>query len=359
MKNFVRTQKITNGRGSIKYITRTSKGEILASYSTQSLDEWEILFDFNQQKFAEEKEKGNWTIVQKNKDGKSAKAVEARMFMVALPNEMANYPCEFNGVINNDMELAKAIAIDWKSTYGTDCYVSIHWNKSHTDFHAHILASDRTKKESPEIKRAKRNRYYGKDGRECKKSEAVRVVHKGDIIAGQNELYASGKVDLKSKAVLDDIQLHYSKMLGTELFRDDGLHLAQTHLPRVNENSTAEHLAHVDDLKQHNANVKQYNDLIDKLIDSGHLKEADSMRPIVSGFKNSKGQQMDEYLVRMIQMAKSIYKAIMEQIKAPIRTPQQDISFKSYAAAKKSSVSKTHFDVPKKTKKVKIYTHER
>ena len=50
MKNLVRTQKITNGRGSIKYITKTSDGEILASYSTQSMQEWEILFDYNQQK---------------------------------------------------------------------------------------------------------------------------------------------------------------------------------------------------------------------------------------------------------------------------------------------------------------------
>ena len=103
VKNLVRVQKITNGRGSIKYITRTSKGEILASYSTQTLQEWEVLFDFNQQKFAEEKEKGNWTTAQKNKAGKDAQAIEAQMFVVALPNEMAQYPCKYNGkTINNE-----------------------------------------------------------------------------------------------------------------------------------------------------------------------------------------------------------------------------------------------------------------
>lgn len=64
MKNLVRTQKITNGRGSIKYITQDSKGEILASYSTQSMQEWEILFDFNQQKFEEEKEQLNQQVKQ-------------------------------------------------------------------------------------------------------------------------------------------------------------------------------------------------------------------------------------------------------------------------------------------------------
>lgn len=358
MKNLVRTQKITNGRGSIKYITRTSKGEILASYSTQSMQEWEILFDFNQQKFEEEKQKGNWTTVQKNKNGKIAQAIEAHMFVVALPNEMAQYPCKYNGqIINNDMELAKAIANDWRNTYGTDCYVAIHWNKDHTNFHAHILVSERAKKESPEIKRAKRNRYYNAAGKECKKADAVRVVHKGDIISGQNELYGSGKIDLKSKKALERIKEHYAELLGTELFKDDGLHIPQQHLPRVNENSTVEHLARVEELKKHNANIKEYNDLVDKLIESGRPQDIEPIRPLVSEFKHNKSRI--EYLMFMIQTAKNIYKAVIERIKAPIHTPQQDISFKSYAVATKKNVSNARFGSAKKTKKIKIYDHER
>lgn len=338
MKNFVRVQKITNGRGSIKYITRDSKGEILASYSTQSMNEWEILFDFNQQKFNEEKEKGNWTTVQKNKAGKDAQAVEAQMFVVALPNEMAK---------QNPNELVKELADDWVSVHQTDCYVSLHWNEAHTDLHAHILSSERKKKESKEVRRAKRNRYYNAAGKECKKSEAVRIVHKGDIISGQNELYESGKIDLKSKASLERIKEHYSKLLDTEMFRDDGLHLAQTHLPRVDENSTVEHLARVEELKQHNANIKEYNDLVDKLIESGHMQEAESMRHLVSEFKHKRGNRgRMEYLMSMIQHVRNIYKAVMERIKTPIH--EQNISFKNYAMATKKNVAKAR-------KKVKIY----
>ena len=353
MKNLVRTQKITNGRGSIKYITQGSKGEILASYSTQSLQEWEILFDYNQQRFAEEKEKGGWVPSRKNAIGEEAQCIEARMYVVAFPNEMANYPCKYNGqIINNDMELAKAIANDWRKTYGTDCYVAIHWNKDHTNFHAHILVSERTKKESPSIRRAKRNRYYNADGKECKKADAVRIVHKGDIIGGQNELYESGKIDLKSKEALERIKEHYSKILGTEMFKNDGYHLAQTHLPRVNENSTVEHLERVEELKQHNANIKEYNDLIDKLIESGHTQEIDSIRPLVSEFKHNTKERM-EYLMRMIQRIRSIYNAVMERIKTP--TYEQNISFKNYATAAKKNVSNARFGPMKKTKKIKIY----
>lgn len=320
MKNLVRTQKITNGRGSIKYITKDSKGEILASYSTQSMQEWEILFDYNQQKFAEEKEKGNWTMLQKNKNGKIAQAVEAKMFVVALPNEMAQYPCKYNGqVITNDMELAKAIANDWRNTYGTDCYVAIHWNKDHTNFHAHILVSERVKKELPEIKRAKRNRYYDSNGKECKKADAVRIVHKGDIIGGQNELYSSGKIDLKSKEALDRIKEHYSKLLGTELFKDDGLHLPQTHLPRINERSSEEVLEEYERKREYNAAVKEFNDIVDALKENHHEEMLNNeIKPIVSEVKRQKRYRkryLEESVIRLretFKYALASFKSLLE-----------------------------------------------
>lgn len=317
MKNLVRTQKITNGRGSIKYITHDSKGEILASYSTQTMSEWEILFDFNQQKFEEEKQKGNWTTVQKNKNGKIAQAIEAHMFVVALPNEMAQYPCKYKGqVINNDMELAKAIANDWKSTYGTDCYVSLHWNKEHTNFHAHILVSERTKKESHEIKRAKRNRYYNAAGKECKKADAVRVVHKGDIISGQNELYESGKIDLKSKKALERIKEHYAELLGTELFKDDGLHIPQQHLPRINERSSEEVLEDYERKREYNAAVKEFNDIVDTLKEHNHEEILNNeIKPIVSEVKRQK-RYRKRYLEESVIHLRETFKYALASFKS-------------------------------------------
>lgn len=317
MKNLVRTQKITNGRGSIKYITHDSKGEILASYSTQSMQEWEILFDFNQQKFEEEKQKGNWTTVQKNKNGKIAQTIEAHMFVVALPNEMAQYPCKYKGqVINNDMELAKAIANDWKSTYGTDCYVSLHWNKEHTNFHAHILVSERTKKESHEIKRAKRNRYYNAAGKECKKADAVRVVHKGDIISGQNELYESGKIDLKSKKALERIKEHYAELLGTELFKDDGLHIPQQHLPRINERSSEKVLEDYERKREYNAAVKEFNDIVDTLKENRHEEILNNeIKPIVSEVKRQR-RYRKRYLEESVIHLRETFKYALASFKS-------------------------------------------
>lgn len=313
----MRTQKITNGRGSIKYITHDSKGEILASYSTQTMQEWEILFDFNQQKFEEEKQKGNWTTVQKNKNGKIAQAIEAHMFVVALPNEMAQYPCKYKGqVINNDMELAKAIANDWKSTYGTDCYVSLHWNKEHTNFHAHILVSERTKKESHEIKRAKRNRYYNAAGKECKKADAVRVVHKGDIISGQNELYESGKIDLKSKKALERIKEHYAELLGTELFKDDGLHIPQQHLPRINERSSEKVLEDYERKREYNAAVKEFNDIVDTLKENRHEEILNNeIKPIVSEVKRQR-RYRKRYLEESVIHLRETFKYALASFKS-------------------------------------------
>ena len=307
MKNLVRTQKITNGRGSIKYITQDSKGEILASYSTQSMQEWEILFDFNQQKFEEEKSKGNWVMNQKSSDGKEAKAVEAKMFVVALPNEKAK---------QNPEELVKDLADDWVSEHQTDCYIALHWNKTHTNLHAHILASERKKKESKEVRRAKRNRYYNADGKECKKADAVRIVHKGDIISGQNELYESGKIDLKSKAALDKIKEHYSKMLGTEMFKDDGLHIPQQHLPRINERSSEEVLEEYERKREYNATVKEFNDIVDTLKENHHEEILiNEIKPIVSEVKRQR-RYRKRYLEESVLHIRETFKYALASFKS-------------------------------------------
>lgn len=306
----MRTQKITNGRGSIKYITRDSKGEILASYSTQSLQEWEILFDYNQQKFEEEKSKGNWVMNQKSSDGKEAKAVEAKMFVVALPNDKAK---------QNPEELVKELADDWVSEHQTDCYIALHWNKTHTNLHAHILASERKKKESKEVKRAKRNRYYNAAGKECKKADAVRIVHKGDIISGQNELYESGKIDLKSKEALERIKEHYSKLLGTEMFKDDGLHIPQQHLPRINERSSEEVLEDYERKREYNAAVKEFNDIVDTLKENHHEEILiNEIKPIVSEVKRQKRYRkryLEESLIHLretFKYALASFKSLLE-----------------------------------------------
>lgn len=317
MKNLVRTQKITNGRGSIKYITQGSKGEILASYSTQTMQEWEILFDYNQQKFAEEKAKGGWVPSRKNAKGEEAQCIEARMYVVAFPNEMANYPCKYNGqVINNDMELAKAIANDWRNTYGTDCYVAIHWNKSHTNFHAHILVSERMKKESPSIRRAKRNRYYDANGKECKKADAVRVVHKGDLIGGQNELYSSGKMDFYKEDTLKRIKEHYSNVLGTELYKEDGMHLPQTHLPRINERSSEEVLEEYERKREYNAAVKEFNDIVETLKENQHEEILNNeIKPIVSEVKRQR-RYRKRYLEESVVHLRETFKYALASFKS-------------------------------------------
>lgn len=307
MKNLVRTQKITNGRGSIKYITHDSKGEILASYSTQSMQEWEILFDFNQQKFEEEKSKGNWVMNQKSSDGKEAKAVEAKMFVVALPNEKAK---------QNPEELVKELADDWVSEHQTDCYIALHWNKTHTNLHAHILASERKKKESREVRRAKRNRYYNAEGKECKKSEAVRIVHKGDIISGQNELYESGKIDLKSKEALERIKEHYSKLLGTEMFRDDGLHIPQQHLPRINERTSDEVLEVYERTRSYNESVKEFNKIVDILKENQHEEILNNeIKPIVSEVKRQR-RYRKRYLEESVIHLRETFKYALASFKS-------------------------------------------
>ena len=265
----------------------------------------------------EEKEKGGWVPSRKNAKGEEAKCIEARMYVVAFPNEMANFPCKYNGqVVNNEMELAKAIANDWRNTYGTDCYVAIHWNKSHTNFHAHILVSERIKKESSEIKRAKRNRYYDANGKECKKADAVRIVRKGDIIRGQNELYESRKLDFYKEDTLNHIKEHYSKILGTELYKEDGIHLPQTHLPRINERSSEEVLEEYERKREYNAAVKEFNEIVETLKENHHEEILNNeIKPIVSEVKRQK-RYRKRYLEESVIHLRETFKYALASFKS-------------------------------------------
>ena len=175
------------------------------------------------------------------------------------------------------------------------------------------------KKESPEVKRAKRNRYYDANGKECKKADAVRIVRKGDIIRGQNELYESSKIDLKSNTSLERIKEHYSKVLGTEMFKEDGLHVPQQHLPRINERSSEEVLEDYERKREYNAAVKEFNDIVDTLKEHNHEEILNNeIKPIVSEVKRQK-RYRKRYLEESVVHIRETFKYALASFQSLLR----------------------------------------
>lgn len=165
MKNFVRLQTIPNVLGRLDYIFRQG------SFSTKELSEQLVYFQDN---FGAE----NWKKLANFENAESerlnVKLNQARELIIALPNGMQD---------QKDAETQyKQIASTLAS--GQPYAFAIHWNKSKTNLHMHLLLSERQKLDiSQEPKRYRQDIWAKKDGsRALKVADRHHIMHhKGDI----------------------------------------------------------------------------------------------------------------------------------------------------------------------------------
>lgn len=119
MQGFARMSKLTNIRGRADYISNPARQEHIVIQSAAV--DWQPYHDYEQA------------------NRKSAKANnEGREIILALPNEWAALPHE---------DLSAMVAHLAQAAVGksTDLQWAVHWNKEHTNLHAHIIFSERTR----------------------------------------------------------------------------------------------------------------------------------------------------------------------------------------------------------------------
>ena len=136
--SFVQIQKITNVKGRIDYISSHARQENLyAVYDTAPSQFWNSLAKESQQGF--------------QKSGTEGKCVEARELIIALP--------EIYTKLAPDTML-QTFTDSFKKVYGVECVAALHHNKRKTNYHIHLIFSERTALEEPEFKIAARNMFY-------------------------------------------------------------------------------------------------------------------------------------------------------------------------------------------------------
>lgn len=183
---FARSVNIRNVKGRIKYCRdKEKREEVVGFYNTTSDQFWTLLAKENQLRFQEST----------NRHRRGAKASEAREFIVGLPAHM------------DDQIAAATLAHQVKERLGVECVVAIHKKYSNKNgerklnVHAHVIVAERTLLPEPiiiEEKRAERTYYYDAKGKKCKKSDAVKVTHKGDVVQKGAVHYFSNKEDFYS-----------------------------------------------------------------------------------------------------------------------------------------------------------------
>lgn len=165
MQSFSRVQKIYDVVGRLDYIARRN------NYSTKQLAEQLVYFhdDFGQD---------NW---QKLADFETAESErrhiilrQARELIIALPNEMSSK----TDAILQYKKIASTLAS------GQPYAFAVHWNKSKTNLHMHLLLSERQKLNiSQEPKRYRQDIWAKEDGSMAmKKEDRHHILHKkGDV----------------------------------------------------------------------------------------------------------------------------------------------------------------------------------
>ena len=136
--SFIQMTKLHNVRGRIYYISSPKKQENLyAVYETTDRNFWTDLAKYNQAEF--------------KKNGTEGKCIEARELIIALPESFTEYPPD---------RLLQIFTDHFRQTYGTDCIAALHHNKRKTNYHIHLIFSERTLLEQPIEKIATRNMFY-------------------------------------------------------------------------------------------------------------------------------------------------------------------------------------------------------
>lgn len=333
-RQFLQQNNLHNVMGRIEYIRGdTGRQEhMMAYYSTMTDNEWKDLAAYNQERFKSNKKGFN--------KSKKCSAIEARELILHIPHEYAN---------RDPNELAKLIGDDFKRRFGTDCCLAIHWNKTKTNYHIHLIYSERAK----ENKVATRNLYYDENWKKCKKDVAVNVVHKGDTIAK----WGVKDTRFKQKSFIQNvIKPYYASKFKLEMYRDDGLHLKEQKEHKINPTSSIEYIELHDRIVEYNKNVRTWNNMVDEVLSRKNKEYSQFvdtvMRPAVATHKQYR-KYHKEYLKYMIERVKEALKELVERFKLNIsKQSTTNISIKNYAQIVKQKPFKPQY---KKQKTVKLY----
>ena len=139
--SFIQMSKLPNVKGRISYITSHAKQENLyATYRTADNTFWNNLARESQQEFL--------------RSGTTGKCIEARELIIALPEIYTTF---------DPQQVLEEFTNKFRQQYGVECVSALHHNKRKTNYHIHLIFSERKLLPEPDIKIATRSVFYNQD----------------------------------------------------------------------------------------------------------------------------------------------------------------------------------------------------
>ena len=258
--SFIQMTKLHNVRGRIYYISSPKKQENLyAVYETTDRNFWTDLAKYNQAEF--------------KKNGTEGKCIEARELIIALPESFTEYPPD---------RLLQIFTDHFRQTYGTDCIAALHHNKRKTNYHIHLIFSERTLLEQPIEKVATRNMFYDEKGNHVRTKKEIldeegnirkrcKVIHKGEVY--ERQIFSIKDKHFKAENFLDTVKQDYTNLINQyvqnekqrlQVFERGGMYLATKKIGKNNPKAA--------EMEADNAKRTLWNQTVDRAIVTGVAK---------------------------------------------------------------------------------------
>ena len=161
--SFIRQNKLSDVAGRIDYISNPKRQEHLyATYQTEGAtpEFWKNLARENQLDF--------------KASGTSGKCIEGREFIIALPESFVEYKAD---------DVVRLFTDSFHKRYSVECSAALHHNKRMTNYHIHLVFSERKILEHPEVKIATRNMFYDEQGKHRRTKKEI-LDEQGNLRVG-------------------------------------------------------------------------------------------------------------------------------------------------------------------------------
>ena len=261
--SFIRQSKLSNVAGRIDYISNPKRQEYLyATYQTEGAtpEFWKNLARENQLDF--------------KASGSAGKCIEGREFIIALPESFVQYRVG---------DVVRLFAEIIHKRYGVECSAALHHNKAKTNYHIHLVFSERKILEQPEVKIATRNIFYDEQGKRRRTKKEI-LDEQGNLRAGcsiipKGEVYESHiftKKDewFKNKAFTKEVKELFTDTINRyvkeeseklSVFQQGGVYLATKKIGKNNPKA--------EEIKADNVARQEWNRTVDVALVEGVPEE--------------------------------------------------------------------------------------
>ena len=247
--------KLHNVRGKITYISSHAKQENLyAVYETTDRPYWTELARYNRQEFL--------------KSGTEGKCIEARELIIALPESFPD--------LYDPNRLLQLFTNRFKEKYGVECVSALHHNKRKTNYHIHLIFSERELLPEPIEKIATRNMFYNEQGKHVRTKKEILDdsgnVRKGCKVIKKGEVYERIPFTIKNplfkqETFVDETKRFYTDLINLlieddkdmlHVFDKNGLYLATKKIGKNNPKA--------EQIKEDNEVRMQWNHEVDRAL---------------------------------------------------------------------------------------------